>query len=235
MNTLTAPANLEHTPRIDHHDERLVVAAPQPSDWQSSPCAGVHRHRLELWDAPIERATTLVRYEPGSAFRAHTHERGEEFLVLKGVFEDEHGQYPAGTYVRNPPGSRHAPASPSGCTLLVKLCQFTAGDTERWVIDTHAGEWLPGLVPGLQVLPLHEHSGISTALVRWAPRTVFNPHTHPGGEEIYVLDGLFRDEHGEYPTGTWIRNPRWSRHTPFTGDEGATIFVKVGHLGATFL
>jgi anti-sigma factor ChrR (cupin superfamily) len=90
-------------------------------------------------------------------------------------------------------------------------------------------------VPGLAVLPLHEFDGVSTALVRWAPDTRFNTHTHPGGEEILVLQGLFRDEHGEYPTGTWLRSPRGSRHTPFTGAEGALIYVKVGHLGARFL
>jgi len=90
-------------------------------------------------------------------------------------------------------------------------------------------------VPGLSVLPLYEHEGVSTALVRWAPDTRFNKHTHPGGEEILVLEGLFRDEDGEYPAGTWLRNPRWSRHTPFTGAEGALIYVKVGGLAAPFL
>jgi len=90
-------------------------------------------------------------------------------------------------------------------------------------------------VPGLSVLPLHEFDGVSTALVRWAPDTRFNTHSHPDGEEILVLRGLFRDEQGEYPAGTWLRSPRWSRHTPFTGREGALIYVKVGHLGARFL
>ena len=81
-------------------------------------------------------------------------------------------------------------------------------------------------------MPLHEHNGVSTALVRWAPNTRFNRHIHVGGEEILVLDGLFRDEHGEYPTGSWLRNARYSEHTPFTGPEGALIYVKVGHIGA---
>jgi anti-sigma factor ChrR (cupin superfamily) len=68
--------------------------------------------------------------------------------------------------------------------------------------------------------------------VRWAPKTRFKPHVHPGGEEILVLDGVFNDEDGAYQAGTWLRSPRWSRHTPFTGPEGALIYVKVGHLGA---
>ena len=102
-------------------------------------------------------------------------------------------------------------------------------------MDTRAGEWRQGLVPGLTVLPLHSHDGIDTALVRWAPHTRFQPHTHPGGEEILVLQGVFSDEWGHYPQGSWLRSPRWSRHAPFTGAEGALILVKVGHLGATFL
>jgi anti-sigma factor ChrR (cupin superfamily) len=180
----------------------------------------------------VARATSLVRYSPESRFSFHEHGGGEEILVLDGVFSDEEGDYPAGTYVRNPPGTGHAPSSRTGCTLFVKLWQFAHGDNQPVRIDTRRAGWSPGLVAGLSVMPLHEHDGISTALVRWAPETRFNQHAHPGGEEILVLEGLFRDEHGEYPAGSWLRNPRWSRHTPYTGPEGALIYVKVGHLGA---
>ena len=89
------------------------------------------------------------------------------------------------------------------------------------VLNTQQANWLPGLVDGLSVLPLHEHNGVNTALVRWAPNIHFNSHTHPGGEEILVLEGLFCDEYGEYPTGSWLRNPRYSSHTPFTREQGA--------------
>jgi len=75
----------------------------------------------------------------------------------------------------------------------------------------------------------------ATSLVRYAPGSQFSRHEHDGGEEMLVLEGLFRDEEGEYPEGSWLRNPRWSRHTPFTGPEGALIYVKVGHLGAEML
>jgi anti-sigma factor ChrR (cupin superfamily) len=133
-------------------------------------------------------------------------------------------------YLRNPPGSQHAPFSTDGCTLFVKLRQFAQTDNQELRLNTKASDWYPGLVPGLSVMPLHEYDGISTALVRWAPSTVFNPHVHPGGEEIYVLDGVFHDEFGVYPKGSWIRSPRYSKHAPFTKEEGALIYVKVGHL-----
>lgn len=183
----------------------------------------------------VARATSIVRYAADSRFDAHVHGGGEEIFVLDGVFSDERGDYPAGGYLRNPPGSSHAPFSREGCTLFVKLRQFAADDTLAVHIDTSAAEWYPGMVAGLSVMPLHEHKGVSTALVRWAPRTRFNPHTHPGGEEILVLEGVFSDELGAYPAGTWLRNPRWSSHTPFTGAEGALIYVKVGALGAEFM
>jgi anti-sigma factor ChrR (cupin superfamily) len=215
--------------------QRVVVAAPDADSWVPSPEPGVERHRLDRVGDEVARATSLVRYRPGSRFASHTHGGGEEFLVLSGTFSDEQGDHPAGTYMRNPPGSAHAPFSREGCTLFVKLWQFAAGDTEPVRINTTQAAWRPGLVEGLSVMPLHEFDGVSTALVNWAPHTRFNTHSHPGGEEILVLQGLFRDEQGEYPAGTWLRSPRWSRHTPFTGAEGATILVKVGHLGAQIL
>ena len=197
--------------------------------WMASPQAGVERKMLDRVGDEVARATSIVRYAPGSVFAPHTHELGEEFLVLTGTFEDDQGAYPAGTYVRNPPGSRHRPFSTAGCEIFVKLRQFQAGDDARVVIDTSQAAFRPGLVPGLTVLPLHEYGSEHVALVRWAPGTRFHAHTHWGGEEIFVLEGTFSDEYGDYPAGSWLRNPHLSRHQPFS-DEGCLIYVKVGHL-----
>jgi anti-sigma factor ChrR (cupin superfamily) len=216
-------------------EQRVALPPPVPGDWVPSPMAGVTRRMLDRVGGEVARATSLVRYAPDSRFERHEHGGGEEILVLEGVFSDEAGDHPAGTYLRNPPGTGHAPYSRAGCTLFVKLWQFAIGDTQPVRIDTRSATWYPGLVPGLSVMPLHEHGGIGTALVKWAPNTRFTPHTHPGGEEILVLEGLFQDELGAYPAGSWLRNPRWSRHTPFTGAEGALIYVKTGHLGAELL
>jgi anti-sigma factor ChrR (cupin superfamily) len=215
-------------------DQRVVQSA-RNAVWNASPLPGVERRMLDRIGEEVARATSIVRYAAGSHFDRHVHDGGEEILVLDGVFSDEHGDYPAGVYMRNPPGTSHTPFSRDGCTLYVKLWQFAPDDTEPVRIDTSTAAWYPGLVPGLSVMPLHERDGISTSLVRWAPQTRFDTHTHPGGEEILVLDGVFHDEDGDYPTGTWLRNPRWSRHTPFTGAEGALIYVKVGAIGANFL
>ena len=223
------------TQNLNDDFAQRVVSHAASAEWLPSPLPGVERRMLDRVGAEVARATSLVRYLPGSSFATHVHGGGEEILVLEGVFSDEQGDYPAGSYLRNPPGSSHAPFSREGCVLFVKLWQFAAQDLKPVRTDTRSEPWRQGLVPGLSVMPLHEYDGVSTALVRWAPHTRFDQHAHPGGEEILVLQGLFRDDAGDYPALSWLRSPRWSQHVPFTGAEGALIYVKVGHLGAKFL
>ena len=197
--------------------------------WIDSPLPGVQRRMLERDGEEVARATTIVRYAPNSYFDAHTHIGGEEFLVLDGIFSDAMGDFPQGMYVRNPIGSKHKPYTKDGTTIFVKLQQFDADDQSHVRLDTSKAEWLPGQVEGLQVMPLHEFGSEQVALVKWAPGTRYVSHTHPQGEEIFVLSGVFADEHGTYPAGSWLRNPAGSEHTPFS-DEGCVIYVKTGHL-----
>lgn len=192
---------------------------------------GVYRRKLDRIGDEVARATSLVKYDAKSYFSPHTHGGGEEFFVLKGTFSDEHGDYPAGTYVRNPIGSTHKPYSENGCVIFVKLHQFDKADSKQFSLRTQDAVFLPGSAPGLTVLPLHSFDGESCALVRWAPGTKFLPHRHWGGEEIFVLDGVFSDEHGDYPAGTWMRSPHMSQHNPYSND-GCLIYVKTGHLPA---
>lgn len=213
---------------INSDYSKRVVINHHNLPWVPSPEAGVERRMLERHGGEIAKATSIVRYQPNSLFQSHTHELGEEILVLDGVFSDEAGDYPAGTYIMNPPGSSHSPHSKTGCTLFVKLRHLGPDQVEREMIDTCSAPWFQGMVPGLNVMPLMLQGSGST-LVRWAPQTYFNPHKHFGGEEIFVVDGVFEDEHGCYSAGTWIRSPHMSLHQPFSR-EGCTIFVKTGHL-----
>ncbi|MCT0219314.1 cupin domain-containing protein [Synechococcus sp. CS-1329] len=209
-----------------------VVLDTTALPWTPSPMAGVDRRMLDRLGGEVARATSTVSYAAGSRFECHSHSGGEEILVLQGTFSDEQGHYPSGTYLRNPAGSAHAPFSEDGCTLLVKLHQMHPLDQATVVIDTRSSDWLPGLVAGLQVLPLHAFGSEHVALVRWAPGTRFQLHGHPGGEEIFVLDGVFQDEQGNYPAGSWLRNPHASSHCPWS-EAGCTIWVKTGHLPKT--
>lgn len=208
-------------------NQRVVIHTAS-ANWQPSPSAGVMRKLLEREEAERGRATSIVRYEPGSRFTTHQHPLGEEIFVLEGVFSDESGDYPAGSYLRNPPGTSHAPFSEQGCVLFVKLHQFAPDDLATVRININEAAWLPGY-GGLQVMPLHDFGGEHVALVKWPAGEVFQPHRHFGGEEILVLSGEFIDEYGRYPAGTWLRSPHGSLHTPRV-EQRTIIYVKTGHL-----
>lgn len=217
--------------KVNADFKERVVVRPKDYTWVPSPMPGVERMMLDRVGDEVARATTLVRFAPHSEFTPHNHSGGEEFFVLEGIFSDEHKDYPAGTYVRNPIGTNHTPRiGAEGATILVKLYQFDPQDQDQKDINIHTGEWLKGRVDGLRVMPLHEYGTEHVAVVKWDPHTVFEPHQHWSGEEIFVLEGSFHDEHGSYPQGSWIRSPHLSKHHPFTKEDGATILVKIGHL-----
>ena len=217
--------------RINADFDQRIVIKPNDYHWVDSPMAGVERMMLDRIGDEVARATSIVRYAPFSDFSEHQHSGGEEFYVLDGVFSDEHADYPQGSYVRNPIGTSHTPRiGEEGATIFVKLHQFKEADIEQKVIDTSAQAWRQGLVDGLTVMPLHEFESEHVALVKWEPNIQFNSHQHWGGEEIFVLEGTFYDEHGAYPKGSWLRSPHLSNHQPFTKEDGALIYVKTGHL-----
>ena len=208
-----------------------VVVDTLSMPWQSSPSDTVWRKPLYREGGEFGPVTSVVRYAAGGKFRTHSHPEGEEILVLEGDFCDEHGRYPKGSYLLNPDGSQHAPYSDSGCILLVRLRQYAGDDRPQINIDTTKAQCLQGMVEGLTVLPLYSQPNYTEnmALVRWQPDTYFTRHTHPGGEEIFVIAGTFEDEHGSYPKGSWIRSPHMSTHTPFSR-QGCLIYVRVGGL-----
>lgn len=218
----------ESSPSLNMDFTQRIFLFSEQQSWVSSRSPQVLRKPFEREQAEQGRATSIVRFEANSHFPEHVHPMGEEILVLSGVFSDERGDYGPGTYLRNPPGSRHSPYSAEGCDLFVKLDHFDPADTATVCIDTQATAWLPGQ-GRLEVMPLHDFGGEHTALVKWPAGEVFQPHTHFGGEEILVLSGEFKDEYGSYPRGTWLRNPHMSKHHPFV-DEPTVILVKVGHL-----
>jgi anti-sigma factor ChrR (cupin superfamily) len=207
---------------------KAVCLLPEDQCWIKSPIDGITRITLEREAKESGHTTSFVKFEPGCCFTPHQHPHGEEIYVLEGLFSDEYGDYPAGTYIRNPPGSYHQPFTKEGCTLFVKLEQFQKDDVKHVVLRPPEQHWQAG-IGKLKVLPLHTHKTESTALVFWPANEVFQPHTHWGGEEILVLKGMFIDEYGEYPKGSWIRSPHMSKHFPRVEEE-TLILVKVGHL-----
>lgn len=208
---------------------KRALLLPSQRSWVPSPEPGVERVMLDRDGDEVARATSLVRFAKGSSFAPHVHELGEELLVLEGVFSDEEGDYPAGTYLRNPPGSVHRPHSAPGCLLFVKLRQFDLRDQERKTINTRALQWQPASEEGVSRALLHQFGAEAIWIIQMQPHSKISRHTHHAGEELFVLEGSISDEQGHYPTGSWLRNPAGSEHQLYS-QEGALLFVKSGHL-----
>ena len=209
--------------------KRVAVHAAQ-LPWVASPIAGVDRRMLDRIGDEVARATSIVRYAPASCFPAHTHGGGEEFLVLDGVFQDEHGDYPAGSYVRNPPTSRHTPGSAPGCVLFVKLWQFDLQDRTavRRNAKTLAYTQARGR-PGVETAVLFDDSREQVRMERWQPNASVALDL-PDGAEFLVLDGTF-DEGGEaFAPQSWLRLPPGGKFRATAGRDGSTLWVKTGHL-----
>lgn len=214
--------NSDFSKRVVVHSDRL--------EWQPSPMAGVERRMLDRIGDEVARATTIVRYAPNSKFSSHVHSGGEEFIVLDGVFQDEHGDYPTGSYIRNPPQSRHTPGSEDGCIIFVKLWQFDLQD--RHGVRIGANE-MSGIADsqreGVLITPLHKDEREEVRLEEWASNTEIIVDA-PKGAELLVLSGSFTEGEDELVTNSWLRSPIHSHIIAKTGDQGAKIWLKKGHL-----
>lgn len=212
----------------DFSRRAAVHAARLP--WVPSPMAGVERRMLDRIGEEVARATSIVRYAPGSRFSPHTHGGGEEFLVLDGVFQDERGEYPVGSYVRNPPASRHTPSSDTGCVLFVKLWQFDQADRKEVKLNTAAISYKAAANrPGVELLALFRDDCEDVRLERWMPGAAITRNV-PGGAELLVIDGGF-DEGGEsFEPLSWLRLPSGSALEAKAGAAGCRIWIKTGHL-----
>jgi hypothetical protein len=206
-----------------------VVVDTRAIPWSTSPSGTVWRKRLHLV-GPTEsgQVTSMVRFQEHSQFPAHDHPDGEEILVLSGVFSDEYGDWPAGSYLLNPEGFRHGPYSRDGCLLFVKLRQYPGTDRRHVAVNTHTMPWEP-VGGGRERKLLYVQPGYhdTTRLERWSADSTPGELAYPRGAELFLLDGSFEDEHGQYGSLTWMRLPAHFTHRPRT-HERCEIYVKEG-------
>ena len=212
--------------RTDFSRTELVDTAAMA--WISSPAGGVDRKPLDRIGGEVARATSLVRYAPGSDFPTHVHGGGEEFLVVEGVFSDEHGDFGPGTYVRNPVGTSHAPRSKDGCVILVKLWQFQEGDVTPVTIDTASADWRQA-GPAVERLALHRYRDEDVSMLRLSDGAEWSLAEDAGGVELFVIDGALAIGGETLPKGGWARFPAGRRVTVSAPGQ-ATIYIKTGHL-----
>lgn len=214
----------------DRSKPALVHADTLP--WLDSPQQGVQRKMLERAGDEVAVASSIVRYAPRSRFAQHMHALGEEFLVLSGTFSDERGHYPAGSYVRNPPGSSHSPFSDEGCVIYVKLRQMAPSQDRRVVLNHEQMPWSPdGCAPGCQQALLYADALETVRLLRLNAGCTIPARSVPGGEELLVIDGAVSVTGTGQMLGkwSWIRQPLPAQPALHSTD-GALLWVKRGHL-----
>jgi anti-sigma factor ChrR (cupin superfamily) len=207
-----------------------VVVHAASLDWKASPMPGVERRMLDRIGDEVARATSIVRYAPESHFSPHVHGGGEEFLVLEGVFQDEHGDFPAGYYVRNPPQSHHTPGSMPGCTMFVKLWQFDLADRTHVLVDTNKRALIDvkGRT-GVKAMPLFRDAHEDVRLEEWAPGAAIE--VDPGGGlEVLVLAGGFSEGGETYRAQSWLRLPIGAHFSARVAHDGCRAWIKEGHL-----
>jgi len=211
----------------DDFSQRAVLHGAN-MDWVASPTPGVDRRMLFRVGEEKARATSIVRYAPDSHFPRHGHPGGEEILVLDGVFEDDSGAYPAGSYMRNPPGSGHTPSSMAGCVIFVKLWQFRRDD-DAYVVKTPnqdpAAAW-PGVLASRK---LFDNGHEVVRLEDWEPNAGIEI-ANPDGLELLAVGGSFHDGVEEFVPLSWLRLPPGQHLKGKTGAQGARVWSKAGKL-----
>lgn len=211
--------NTDFSQRVIVHSSKL--------EWQASPMPGVDRRMLDRIGGEVARATTIVRYAPDSKFSPHTHTGGEEFVVLSGVFQDEHGDFPEGTYVRNPPTSSHTPGSDEGCVIFVKLWQFDMKDRKQF--RKSMADELAAPIDGVATATLHkdDHETVSYAHVDAGAAMNIDAS---GGIEVLMIAGSMTQSCNTLEKGTWLRLPEGQNLNAIAGSEAAKIWMKTGHI-----
>jgi anti-sigma factor ChrR (cupin superfamily) len=217
---------------INADRSKLAIVHGAELPWIASPQHGVERRMLERIGDEVALATSIVRYAPNSRFPAHIHDLGEEFLVLEGTFSDEHGHYPVGSYVRNPPGSRHTAYSDAGCVILVKLRQMADDESESIRDFAQHRAWLAEQSPGVKRALLYQNQQQSVELVRLRRGSKIPLRQRVSGEELFVVEGCIEwHDHGATTLRrwSWLRNPG-SEHCPIVSHEDSVLWIKRGHL-----
>ncbi|KYL33888.1 anti-sigma factor [Pseudoalteromonas agarivorans] len=215
--------------RVNSDFSQHALMLPTQYRWQTSPQAGVERVMLDRIGAEKARATSVVRYAPESTFPSHAHPGGEEILVLSGTFSDESGDYPQGFYLRNPPGSSHAPKSKSGATIFVKLWQMCVTETAPVRINTDdPATWITQ--NNRIICPLYKNDNEVTKLVKLAPQQpLFDNLKAHNALELFILGGSVVHNEVEYSKGSWLRLPCNNKAVISAGNNSAKIYLKVGN------
>ena len=148
--------------------------------------------------------------------------------MLDGVFQDEHGDFPAGSYIRNPPEIAAIRRRRPGCTIFVKLWQFDLADRTHVRIDTNKMRFVPDR-EGASVMPLFHDDREDVVLEQWDAGASVALDA-PNGLELLVIDGGFEEGGDTFERQSWLRLPKGGRSSAIAGPSGARVWIKRNHL-----
>ena len=208
--------------------QESVIIETENQEWQPSPASKVFRKPLAREDRESGHATSIVQYVAGACFPEHPHPAGEEILVLSGIFSDEAGNFGPGSYLRNPPGSSHAPFSEEGCIIFVKLCQFDPSDRQTVRINIFEALTREGS-DKLAEVSLHQFNEERTSILRIPAGETCSLQDRSGGVELLIISGKLSTGSEDWPAGTWIRTPSCN-YDLNSASEDSLLLVKSGHL-----
>jgi quercetin dioxygenase-like cupin family protein len=83
---------------------------------------------------------------------------------------------------------------------------------------TSKSDWRP-VREGVTLTPLRMGGGKGSFLMRYEPGSRSPTHTHPGGEEIYVVSGKGRLDELAIEAGDFIYTPPGEGHTLYAQTE----------------
>ncbi|UZE25789.1 cupin domain-containing protein [Pseudomonas sp. B21-056] len=207
---------------------RSAIVASHSYQWVASPQGGIERVMLDRLGGETARATSIVRYAPETSFPSHPHPGGEEILVLSGTLSEEDQHYPAGWYLRNPPGSSHQPSSHEGALIFVKLWQMKPDEKDPVRIDTNDPRaWQQQ--DSREICPLFSGEDEQVCLLRLQPGDPLFTQSIDSAE-LLVLSGHIETVGQAFERGSWIRLPPGAYPDITAGSQGATVYLKTGHL-----
>lgn len=218
-------------PEINSDCTELVILRPDEMVWEDTGQTGVSRTVLErLNSEKLGRETSLVRLAPNTRLPPEVLNTRIEIFVVDGTFSDGHGDYGPQTFIMNPPGSTYSAFTRDGCLLYVKRLNGFAGDEERVTIDTRTAKRTPFGDRVAEVVHFYKNDerDVTARVGKVFPNAQVMEHDHPGGEEVLILEGMFKDQFGDGTPGTWLRYPIGLAHAPYTEDEGALIYIRDG-------
>jgi anti-sigma factor ChrR (cupin superfamily) len=105
------------------------------------------------------------------------------------------------------------------------------------MIDLNSITWQPTRHQGIfvNILRRDKQTNDATVLIRMQPGCGYPAHRHVGLEEVFILQGGYRDSRGDIRAGEYIINEAGSGHAPVALDGEDCIMLAVAHGGIELL